>query len=122
MAVAVEATRTCNTCGETKPLADFALVRKDKPWRRYLCTACSLARWNARERPGAHGLTPSESAALIAATGACQACGSTEHLRVDHDHASGRVRGVLCNHCNLALGHTRDDALRLRALADYLED
>jgi len=41
---------------------------------------------------------------------------------VDHVHDNTqRVRGLLCNHCNLAIGHARDNPEILRALADYVE-
>ena len=40
----------------------------------------------------------------------------------DHDHNTGQVRGILCNGCNVALGQVKDDPLRLRLLAEYLED
>ena len=50
-----------------------------------------------------YGLTPDEYETLIA--NGCNVCGTTDgKLCVDHDHKTGRVRGCLCNRCNLALG------------------
>lgn len=39
---------------------------------------------------------------------------------IDHDHATGQIRGILCGHCNRAIGHLHDDPLRALAVADYL--
>ena len=41
--------------------------------------------------------------------------------RVDHDHDTGKVRGLLCDHCNWVLGHARDNPRVLRRLMAYLD-
>jgi hypothetical protein len=59
--------------------------------------------------------------------GHCKLCPTTEAdskggvLDVDHDHATGLVRGLLCHRCNWALGILQDDPALLRRAADYLE-
>lgn len=55
--------------------------------------------------------------------GVCAVCGDnpTHDLRVDHDHESGAVRGLLCHRCNLGIGYVQDSPARARAMADYLE-
>lgn len=40
---------------------------------------------------------------------------------VDHNHDTGKVRGLLCSACNKAIGLMKDNAVRLRAAADYLD-
>ena len=41
---------------------------------------------------------------------------------VDHDHRNGKVRGLLCRSCNLALGFLRDDPAVCNNAADYLRE
>lgn len=42
-------------------------------------------------------------------------------LVCDHDHATGKVRGVLCNNCNAGLGFAEDSIERLEEMIKYLK-
>lgn len=43
-------------------------------------------------------------------------------LHVDHDHVTGKVRGLLCTNCNIILGKCYDDAKILKQAIKYLKD
>lgn len=61
------------------------------------------------------------TAMLIAQSGRCDICGDPMiSPAVDHDHATGEVRSLLCSPCNTGLGHLGDDVVRLQAAIDYL--
>jgi hypothetical protein len=73
-----------------------------------------------------YGITPEEYEALSAAqNGACAVCKQPPRgvrpLHVDHDHATGAVRGLLCTTCNVGLGALQDSVELLRSALAYLE-
>jgi hypothetical protein len=59
--------------------------------------------------------------------GLCAICGSPSPgghgtmFRIDHDHSSGKIRGLLCNKCNVGIGHFDDDTEKMRLAILYLE-
>lgn len=56
--------------------------------------------------------------------GLCAICGNSptkKNLCVDHDHDTGKVRGLLCDNCNLLLGRINDDPTIIKSAAQYLE-
>lgn len=74
-----------------------------------------------------YGLTAAQYAALKAAQGGrCALCrratGATRNLSVDHDHATGLVRGLLCRPCNDLLGHARDEIAFFERGIEYLKN
>ena len=63
--------------------------------------------------------------------GKCAICGKAEtaraskssrpkRLSVDHDHKTGEIRGLLCNSCNTAIGHLRENPVTLINAANYI--
>ena len=55
--------------------------------------------------------------------GRCPICKRelTKNPSVDHDHITGKIRGLICNNCNLSIGNAGDSPQRLRDMAAYLE-
>lgn len=110
----------CTSC-RTRPL---------RPGRRRCPTCLEYARsYSAKQRPRRwrpnfrkYGLS-TEEAHLLLLKG-CRICGNTEEDRlvVDHNHVTGRFRGVLCRQCNLLLGMAREDCSILERAAEYLRN
>jgi hypothetical protein len=45
-----------------------------------------------------------------------------QYLSVDHDHATGKIRSLLCHHCNATLGHCQDSLYLLQKMITYLQE
>lgn len=68
---------------------------------------------------------------LIEQKGLCVICsqpetvimnGEVKDLAVDHCHETGKIRGLLCNSCNDALGHLFEDPRRIKSLMKYVKE
>ncbi len=78
-----------------------------------------------------YGITRQEYNAMLASqNGLCAICNKSEskiifgkqiQLAIDHDHATGQVRVLLCGACNSGLGSLNDNPDLLRKAADYLD-
>ena len=114
--------KRCRDCGEVKSLTEFPRNRNAKDGRHTYCKPCHNARGReSRERlyggnrhyhlKRRYGIGADEFDRLVELQGGvCPICGRENPEHVDHDHESGRVRGLLCMRCNNALGLLREDA------------
>ena len=71
-----------------------------------------------------YGITPMQYDRM--AKNGCQicgtkSCGTGKRLAVDHNHETGKVRGILCTSCNNGLGRFNDRADLLQSAIDYLK-
>lgn len=139
-------TKQCSYCRKQRPLDDFYHQKESPDSRQPNCKECSykkLKEYKATDRGNdrialarmrfklaQYGLTQESYEALFdAQKGVCAICarpetatwrGTVRNLAVDHDHITGRVRGLLCIACNQGIGHLRDDPALLENAASYL--
>ena len=74
-----------------------------------------------------YGINEGEYQVLLdSQNGLCAICrvpqlGKHKFLSVDHNHLTGKVRGLLCNNCNHALGMVKDNPIILQKMINYLD-
>ena len=74
---------------------------------------------NANNHYRKYGLTLEEAKGLKLA--GCSLCGvKIGKMNVDHDHRTGKFRGILCNPCNLTIGWLERCEMRLSSINEYL--
>ena len=86
--------------------------------------AANPKRWRNRVLMQKYGITQRDYLDMvIGQAGRCLVCGKvpTDDLVVDHNHDTGKVRGLLCQRCNRMLGHVDESADVLRSAIRYLE-
>lgn len=140
-------TKQCTVCGEAKILDDF-YPRSDEYGLQSACKPCKVdrtRRWREsnREKSAAlvhksklkttYGMTVDEYDFMLKQQGGvCAICekpetarhqgGKIRRLGVDHCHSTGRVRKLLCIHCNLLLGYIEKSRAPLRSVLAYLAE
>jgi Recombination endonuclease VII len=98
-------------------------ARQDERARR----AAASKRRHAAYILATYGITGEQYDALLEAQGGrCAICGNRprkQRLAVDHDHATGEVRGLLCKRCNHnLLGAAHENTAILQRAIDYLQN
>lgn len=120
----------CIKCKLWKPRTAF---RKSENMVR--CRKCVLSAERHKQRRASrftrslilakYGITLDDYDKLLAEqNGGCAICDfepdEGRFLHVDHDHATNKIRGLLCHRCNQGLGYFRDDRWTLKRAAAYL--
>lgn len=142
-AVITQEFKTCPKCRNSKPGIEFEAVWTDQ--RLCVCGTCAYKvkrnpivlniekrRKYARERILVlRGITSADYEAMLERQGGkCAICRGAGDQRIDvrrrlfldHDHATGYARGLLCPRCNTGLGQFKDSKSNLLAAVKYLED
>lgn len=130
----------CPTCLETKSLSLFKRGNRVSDGYTVQCKDClneQAREYCSNEELSAgyvsatrftqvkvkFGLSKEDYLALMKAHPNCDICGSAlkgEKRCIDHDHITGKVRGVTCQNCNLALGAAHDSPETLLRAITYL--
>jgi len=126
-----DGSKWCPDCSTVKPLAEFVRnASSQSGWSAY-CKPCHNERGKAsKDKVGGsrtyhlkrrYGISAEDADAMLAEQGGlCAICRSAPAVHVDHDHATGGVRALLCFNCNGGLGQFKDDPEVLRSAADYV--
>jgi hypothetical protein len=126
--------KRCPDCGKYKPLEEFPRNKRMRVGRHAYCKPCHNARGresknrlyggsrhdHLKRRYGIGALDVEEL--IRQQGGVCPICDKPGPEHVDHDHATGRIRGILYFNCNGGLGQFGDDPQRLSRAAFYVED
>ncbi|MFD9337859.1 endonuclease VII domain-containing protein [Streptomyces sp. NPDC060028] len=114
--------KRCRPCGEVKPHSEWHKNATASDGLATCCKACKAARGRAGHLKRSYGITEGERDEMITAQGGvCAICREAPPEHVDHDHQTGKVRGVLCFSCNAALGQFKDRPDVIRRAAAYVE-
>lgn len=67
-----------------------------------------------------YNISKDEYLEAMSSSSVCEICGSSKGLCYDHDHTTGKFRGVLCSPCNRAIGAFGDTEEGLMRAVNYI--
>jgi hypothetical protein len=116
----VDGMKACCVCKKVLPESSFYTSTKTHSGLNGRCIRCHRKRCIQSE----YGLSAEFAEKVMTAidSGVCSVCGRSSKLHIDHDHKSGKFRGLLCGNCNRALGLMFDDPVSIGRLAAYVEN
>lgn len=117
--------KRCCKCKSVKDISKFYKNKLSKDRYNSNCIKCSEVK-SSNYNISKYGLTKLEYTELLDSQDfKCAICNETngDHTRlfIDHDHNTGKVRGLLCHTCNAGLGMFKDSTMLLLVAATYLE-
>lgn len=107
--------KLCSQCGQLKAFSEFYTDKRTSTGCKAECKKCFRARGREQHLKVSYGITQEQYNDMLEVQEfACAICGHKDtmwkiNLCVDHDHSTGKVRGLLCDPCNTAIGHLKDD-------------
>lgn len=119
--------RVCTKCHAYKTWNQFGSNSRGLNGHTSRCRRCLNKVESRRDRAPrrllrVYGLTQVEYGVMeLEQDGKCKICKSKEKLFVDHCHETEKVRGLVCNTCNLMLGLAKDNPEILIKAAEYLK-
>lgn len=134
--------KVCTKCDKEKHLNEFRLrVGRKNGSRHSWCKSCVYESNKARtvdqeknyKLKYNFGISLIEYNRMLAEQNyVCKICGSPEtaksnvggikSLAVDHCHTTGKIRGLLCQDCNVGIGKLKDNPILLQKAIDYLKE
>ena len=135
-------TLRCCRCREYKSFDQFDKRPGTKLGITTLCQECRRAYINQRTqnepehvkqhrrfsaKARRYGMSPEDHARMEQEQGGrcliCATIPTNKHgLVVDHDHATGAIRGLLCSDCNRGLGGFKDNEVVLQRAINYINE
>lgn len=119
----------CKKCDKDKPLTEFTRNSRAKSGLTSYCKQCNqILDFNKRLK-GCYKLSSLDYENLMySQDNRCAICGEywkpdkqSRRLSIDHNHETGKIRGLLCRNCNTGIGMLKDNIQTIQNALDYLK-
>lgn len=115
--------KRCASCNKEQPATLFKKCKDNLDGLYSYCLPCDKEKRQRMRYRLSYGFTHEQADQLAKNNiGDCAICHNHGKLFVDHCHTTGKVRGLVCNACNVVLGFAKDNPETLRNAAKYLEE